>query len=65
MDALLDGPAGKPPIGITPNFVDPPNLHTTTVATVAVCVAFGILAVVIRLYTKILLLRSTNLDDCK
>ena len=65
LQALLDGPAGKPPAGILPNLENPPNLDTYLVVTVALTLTFGTLAVLLRLYTKLLILRSFACEDCK
>lgn len=42
---LLSGPAGTPPVGVKPNFDNPPNLNNFTVITIALCVSFATLAV--------------------
>ena len=65
LEARLNGPAGTPPFGVRPNFDNPPNrdvvLHTTT----AVFLTFTSLAVLIRIYTRRVLIRSVGYDDCK
>ncbi|KAL8784312.1 MAG: hypothetical protein Q9195_009091 [Heterodermia aff. obscurata] len=61
--ALLNGPAGAPPAGVRPNLDNPPNLNTASIAAIAVCEAFSALAVMIRLYTKLFLIRSTTYED--
>lgn len=62
---LLSGPAGKPPLGTVPNFHDPPNLDAVFIATTAVCGSITALAVLIRMYTKLFLIRSTVFEDCE
>lgn len=65
LQQLLNGPAGKPPAGVTPNFVDPPNLDVIITLTIVLCITFATIAVFIRMYTKLLLVRSTVYEDCK
>lgn len=64
-EELLNGPAGTPPAGIQPNFDKPPNLDTV----INLCVSFNIsstsLAILIRIYTRSVILRSMGYDDCK
>lgn len=63
---LLNGPAGTPPAGVTPNFDNPPNLNNTfLVGTLVLCLSFATVAVLIRLYTKLFLIRSVAYEDCK
>ena len=62
---LLNGPAGKPPEGVTPNFADQANLETTTIDILTVGMALTTLAVAIRMYTKSFLIRSLTYEDCK
>lgn len=62
---LLNGPAGEPPPGTLPNFSNPPNLDAVYIATTAICGSVSFLAVLIRMYTKLFLIRSLVLEDCK
>ena len=62
---LLNGPAGTPPAGVTPNFDNPPNLNTYVVFTLVLCVSFATVALLIRFYTKLFLIRSIAYEDCK
>ena len=62
---LLNGPAGTPPAGVIPNFASPPNLHVCIDVTLSLCVIFASLACFIRMYTRMVLLRSVGYDDCK
>ena len=65
LQTLLDGPAGTPPPGIIPNFNDPVSLDTATVAIVVLGIALSTLAVTARFYTKVYIIRSLVLEDCK
>ena len=62
---LLNGPAGKPPIGIVPEFQYPPNLVAVFIATTTLCATVAFLAVTIRLYTKQYLMQSRAYEDCE
>ena len=64
-ETLLNGPAGRPPAGIQPNFVDPANLDTVIYFTKAIALTVVTLAIFIRIYTRHILLRSMGYDDCK
>lgn len=65
VQALSNGPAGAPPAGVTPEFDNPPNLNTLVTITMVFCVSFATLAVLIRMYTKVFLIRSVAYEDCK
>lgn len=62
---LLDGPAGTPPAGVSPNFENPPNLHVVLILTLTLALVFGTLAVIMRTHTKLLIIRSFVYEDCK
>lgn len=63
--AKLDGPAMIPPPGVLPNFDNPPNLDHIFILTVTLCMTFPAIAVLLRLYTKIYILRKTAFEDCR
>ena len=63
--ALLEGPAGLPPKGTTPDFANPPNLEAIFDSTLALCLIAATIVVLIRLYTKVFVLRSTACEDCE
>ena len=65
LEALLNGPAGPPPPGVRPNFDDPANLNTLVISTLTLCLTIAALAVLMRSYTKIFLIRSWDYEDCK
>lgn len=62
---LLNGPAAKPPLGVVPNFVDPTTLNAAVITVVSICLVIGTLAVLIRSYTKLVLIKSIAYEDCK
>lgn len=65
LEALLNGPAGTPPVGTQPTFSNPPNLDTISYLTTAMALALTTLAVFIRIYTRRVLLHSLGYDDCE
>lgn len=65
LQMVLDGPAESPPAGIVPNFKNPANLNALIALTTTLCMTFGTLAVLIRMYTKVFLIRSLAYEDCK
>lgn len=65
LQTLLDGPAVKPPAGITSSLDHPPNIDTFYYLTIALCVSFASLAVMLRVYTKLVLIRSIAYEDCE
>ncbi|KAI0386376.1 hypothetical protein F5Y04DRAFT_121175 [Hypomontagnella monticulosa] len=60
---IFDGPAGPPPEGITPNFVDPPNKTAASYAVTSICMAITTFLVVIRIYAKAYCLRDIRIPD--
>lgn len=65
LQKLLNGPAGTPPVGMIPNFDDPPNLDTYVILTISACMTFATVAVLLRMYTKVFITRSLENEDCK
>lgn len=61
---LLEGPAISPPAGVIPNFHDPSNLDVFVALTMTLSVTFGTVAVLLRMYTKIYILRALAWEDC-
>lgn len=55
-----------PPPGVEPNFVDPPNQIRENIALHTVCLTLATLGVALRLFTRVLVLRtSLGIDDCE
>ncbi|TGJ78622.1 hypothetical protein E0Z10_g10142 [Xylaria hypoxylon] len=61
--AILDGPALPPPPGILSNFDDPANMNSLTLAVISAAVVLGTLAVLIRVYAKVISARRARLED--
>ena len=62
---MLEGPAMSPPAGAISNFHDPSNLDAFVALTVTLCMGIGTLAVALRLYTKVFILRVLAWEDCR
>ena len=65
LQSLLNGPAGVPPAGVTPNFDNPQNLDVLLYVTATLTLSFATFAIIIRIYTKHFLLRAMGYEDCK
>ena len=61
---LLEGPAMSPPAGVIPNFHDPPNLDSFVALTLTLCLSIVTLAIALRMYTKVFILRVLAWEDC-
>ena len=61
--ALLNGPAGTPPIGMLPTFDDSPYMNA--LVAFSLCLASATLLVLMRTYTKLFILRSRAYEDCE
>ena len=55
----------SPPAGVVPNFHNSPNLDVYVALTITLCVAFATLAVLLRMYTKVFILRVLAWEDCE
>lgn len=65
MQNLLDSPAMAAPPGLKHNFVNPPSLNTVLCVDFSVCFIVSAVAVVIRMWTKVRLIRKVEIEDCK
>ena len=65
LQALLNAPARTPPPGVAPDFNHPLNLAFYVLLTVTLCIGLSTLAILMRKYTKLFIIRSRALDDCK
>lgn len=61
---LLNGPALAPPPGVTAQLVDPPNLHHLTIAIFALCICLATVALLLRVGTKLFIIRQLAVEDC-
>ena len=54
-----------PPLGVTPNFVNPQSIGYRLIIVAAICPAITLTFLSLRIYTKRWILRQFLLDDCK
>lgn len=54
-----------PPPGVTPNFVNPESLHSEWVLMMSMCLTFTTIFVFLRMYTKLVIIKSHGWEDCK
>ncbi|KAH8160187.1 hypothetical protein CIB48_g8066 [Xylaria polymorpha] len=62
-EALLAGPALAAPPGIVANFDNPPNRNDIAHATFVICLFFATFSFIIRMYARLVGLRSVKLED--
>ncbi|TGJ81387.1 hypothetical protein E0Z10_g7367 [Xylaria hypoxylon] len=62
-EALLAGPALAPPDGIDANFDNPPNGNDIAHATFVICFVFATFSFFVRMYARLLGLRSVKVED--
>ena len=58
-------PALQPPPGVLPNFNDPYNTDSTINGTLGICIAISSIFVLLRLYTKLYIIRKYGWEDCQ
>lgn len=62
-EAILNGPALQPPAGVDQNLDNPPNNNAIPHAVIPICLFLATLAILVRTYTKIFIVRRINVDD--
>lgn len=62
---LLSGPAGTPPPGVNPDTNNLSSNQTYTILVLVLGLTFSTLAIIIRIYTKIFLMRTRAYEDCR
>ena len=65
LESLLNGPAGPPPPGVTPNLDNPPNQQVPLNIVAILTIGFSTCAVIIRIHTKRFVLRTMGYEDCR
>ncbi|KAI1807115.1 hypothetical protein F4811DRAFT_66502 [Daldinia bambusicola] len=63
LEIALDGPAIKPPDGITPNFENPRNKDTISLVSIYLCLVVGSASLGIRIYMKFVKLKQRHIGD--
>jgi len=64
-EMLAQLPALQPPPGVVPNFVNPQSIAHQTRTAIYVTLPLMLLFLVLRLYTRLRILRAVGADDCK
>jgi hypothetical protein len=60
---FLNGPALKPPVGVAPQFVHPPNRNALCFGIVVTGTILAALVVAMRMYTRIFCIKRLRLED--
>ncbi|KNG88687.1 hypothetical protein ANOM_003110 [Aspergillus nomiae NRRL 13137] len=63
LQKLLQGPAGRPPPGVEPNLMSPANQRISGQAAILVCFIAASISLFMRIYTRIFVIRKTNMSD--
>ncbi|RYP10038.1 hypothetical protein DL765_008237 [Monosporascus sp. GIB2] len=63
MEAVLNGPALPPPIGVTPDFDNPPKSNGSGYGVLTAMMAVGALALLLRLFAKAFRVKKLRLED--
>lgn len=61
---LLNGPAMVPPLGVIPNFDDPPSLGHTALMMLALEMSLATTIVLMRMYIKMFIVGRMVYEDC-
>ena len=64
-DYLLNLPALEPPPNVQANFVDPPIIRSQMLGVIISMLVLSTIAVAVRLYTKLVVIKILALEDCK
>ena len=63
--ALVNAPAGVPPLGVQPNFDNPPSKDEQMLVLNGVFLPLMLIAVTMRLVVKARVIKQFGWDDCK
>ncbi|KAK8029843.1 hypothetical protein PG993_011134 [Apiospora rasikravindrae] len=63
IEALLNGPALTPPLGVKPNFESPPNHNGIGYGLISAMLAIAAIAIACRIYTRIIHPRRIRVED--
>lgn len=63
--ALLSGPALTPPLGVLPQFDNPPNKTALGAGLIIACAAVCVFVVAVRTYAKAVCSRKMEVEDCE
>lgn len=57
-------PGVEPPVGVKPNFVNPPSQRGLIIAIAVLAISFSTISVCLRIYTRYFVNRKLWWDDC-
>lgn len=60
---ILEGPGLKPPPNVIPNLINPPTKQHINLICQVTCLTLGSVFVLVRLYTKICVMRTSGWED--
>ena len=63
VQAILNGPAGPPPLGVTSNFVNPPNIGPPVLNFTVATAVLTTIILAIRIFTKVYLMKAWDIED--
>ena len=58
-------PAAKPPLGVTPNFINPPSEKDIIIAYTTIFTIIATFGVAVRMYVRLFIMRKIQIEDCK
>lgn len=61
--AILDGPALRPPAGTQSNFDNPANHNAIPEAVIPICLVFVSLSIALRSYARLLIAKRIDVED--
>jgi hypothetical protein len=64
-EAFLNGPAQRPPDGVTPNLVNPSNRNDIAIGVTIACIIITSVCVTLRGYSQIHVKKSVKFEDGK
>lgn len=64
-DLLLAGPALAPPADVVADFKNPPNSNGIAHAAFVICLFFSTFSFIVRMYARVIGLRSIKIEDGK
>jgi len=62
---LASVPGLAPPPGVVPNFVNPYSLESIQIVSAVLCLALALLSTLLRMYTKLFIIKTHGWEDCK
>jgi len=64
LESFRHRPAGKPPQGVIPNFIDPSNKNRLAIAVIIASIGLTTIAGLTRFYSRVFCTRRVRIEDC-